>query len=169
SATRGYGWRFPALIAVVTVVTFAAGWFLSRLLISKGSTTPAIIRLTYTVSSNPFGSVVCLNRIAISPDGTKLVYVADNKLYLRSLDSLETKEIPGGGAARGPFFSPDGQWIGYMTAPAIKKLPVNGGTPVFICSAGDTVGGSWGPDNTILIGGVYSGILRVSANGGKPE
>jgi len=169
SETRQYSWRFPALIALVTVVIFAAGWFLSRLFSSKGSTTPAIIRMTYTVTSNPFGSGVGRNRIAISPDGTKLVYVADNKLYLRSLDSLETKEIPGGGAARGPFFSPDGQWIGYMTAPAIKKLPVNGGTPVFICSAGDTVGGSWGPDDTILIGGVYSGILRVSANGGQPE
>ena len=169
SETRRHSWRLPALIAVVTVLTFAAGWFLSRLFGSRGSIRPQVIRLTYTVSSNPFGSGLSRNRIAISPDGTKLVYVADNKLYLRSLDSLETKEIPGGGSARGPFFSPDGQWIGYMTAPAIKKLPVNGGTPVFICSAGDTVGGSWGPDNTILIGGVYSGILRVSANGGKPE
>jgi serine/threonine-protein kinase len=169
SEARRYSWRLPALIAVVTMVTFAAGWFLSRLFSSRGSTTPPIIRLTYTVNSNPSGSGFRRNRIAISPDGAKLVYVADYKLYLRSLDSLETKEIPGGRDARGPFFSPDGQWIGFMSAPAIKKLPVNGGTPVFICSAGDTVGGSWGPDNTILIGGNYSGVLRVSANGGKPE
>lgn len=168
SDVRRHRWLWPAVIAFV-VVTFAAGWFLSRLFSSSVSSTPGVIRLTLKVNSNSFGSGLGRNRIAISPDGTKLVFVADNKLYLRSLDSLETKEIAGGGAARGPFFSPDGQWIGFMTAPAIKKLPINGGTPVFICSAGDTVGGSWGPDNTILIGGVYSGILRVSANGGKPE
>ena len=165
----GHGWPMWALVALLVIGALVAGWFISRPFSSRGPTAPAVVRFSYNVSSNPFGSGLARNRIAISPDGTKLVYVADNKLYLRSLDSLETKEIPGGGAARGPFFSPDGQWIAYMTAPAIKKLPVNGGTPVFLCSAGDTVGGSWGPDNTILIGGVYSGILRVSADGGKPE
>lgn len=165
----GHGRRMWALVALLVIGALVAGWFILRPFSSRGPTAPAVVRFSYNISSNPFGSGLGRNRIAISPDGTKFVYVADNKLYLRSLDSLETKEVPGGGAARGPFFSPDGQWIAYMTAPAIKKLPVNGGTPVFLCSAGDTVGGSWGPDNTILIGGVYSGILRVSADGGKPE
>jgi eukaryotic-like serine/threonine-protein kinase len=67
----------------------------------------------------------------------------------------------------GPFFSPDGQWIGFMAGGHIKKIPSSGGTPVVIC-AGGGIGANWGLDNTILIGGVYTGILRVSANGGKP-
>src|SRR4030095_2174971 len=90
-------------------------------------------------------------------------------LHLRSFDTLETKEIPGSEGARGPFFSPDGQSIGFLITAQLKKLSINGGTPESITTRGDVVGASWGRDDTILVGGVYSGILRVSAKGGKAE
>lgn len=66
-----------------------------------------------------------------------------------------------------PFFSPDGKWLGFVVPGQVKKVPTAGGTasPIY---GGDLSGASWGPDNTILIGGVYAGILRVSADGGNP-
>src|SRR4030095_10354459 len=141
-----------------------------RRLNSSASSAPVIIRFSDLVKSSQAGSGFNRNRFALSADGSKLVYVANNKLHLRSFDTLETKEIPGSEGARGPFFSPDGQSIGFLITAQIKKLPINGGTPAFIVgNLGDVVGASWGRDDTILVGGVYSGILRVSAKGGKAE
>src|SRR5262249_33191959 len=151
------------------ITALATGAFLLRRLNSSVSPAPVIIRFSDLVKSSQVGSGINRNRFAISADGSKLVYVANNKLHLRSFDTLETKEIPGSEAARGPFFSPDGQSIGFLITSQLKKLPINGGTPVSITTRGEVLGASWGRDDTILIGGVYSGILRVSAKGGKAE
>ena len=163
-------WLLIPIVGLLMIAALAVGAFISSRLNQRAETAPPVIRLTYDLKGHQFDPGTNRNRIAISPDGSKLVYIADNKLYLRSLDSLEeAKEIPGGEPARNTFFSPDGQWIAYLTQVAVKKLRVTGGTPVFICSRGDTLGGSWGPDNTILLGALFSGILRVSADGGNPE
>ena len=105
--------------------------------------------------------------LAISPDGTNLVYGANQKLYLRPFNSLESVPIAGTEGGIGPFFSPDGKWIGFWVSGEIKKVQLPGGTPVTICTT-DMIGASWGTDDSILIGGVYAGILRVPASGGKP-
>jgi hypothetical protein len=70
-----------------------------------------------------------------------------------------------------PFFSPDGQWIGYFSQSdqKLKKVAISGGAPVVLCDAGSLVAGaSWGSDNTIVYCDLSSGIMRVSANGGTP-
>lgn len=105
--------------------------------------------------------------LAISPDGSKLVQVSNNRLYIRSLDSLNAIELPGteGGAA--PFFSPDGQWVGFFANGQTKKVPVNGGNAVVICSK-DGFDGNWSTNGTILIGTAFTGILAVPAQGGEP-
>jgi serine/threonine-protein kinase len=169
-STPSKRWAIPLLVLVLIVTALAVGAFVLRRLNFSPSSAPIIIRFSDVVKSSQVGSGINRNRFALSPDGSKLVYVADNKLHLRSFDTLETKEIPGGEGARGPFFSPDGQSIGFLITAQIKKLPINGGTPVFIVGGlGDVIGASWGRDDTILIGGVYSGILRVPAKGGKAE
>ena len=168
-STPSKRWAIRLLLLILFITALAAGTFIGRRLNSSVSSAPTIIRFSDTVKSNQVGSGNNRNRFALSSDGSKLAYVADNKLHLRSFDTLETKEIPGSEGARGPFFSPDGQSIGFLITAQIKKLPINGGTPVFIGGFGDVVGASWGRDDTILIGGVYSGILRVSAKGGEPE
>jgi len=84
------------------------------------------------------------------------------------LDAINAVELPGTEGAMAPFFSPDGQWIGFLARPHLKKVPISGGAVVSICAVADPIGANWGPDNTILIGAVYAGILRVSANGGNP-
>jgi eukaryotic-like serine/threonine-protein kinase len=75
--------------------------------------------------------------LALSPDGTHLVYVsAGGRLMLRAIDQLDIVPLSGPTAARGPFFSPDGRWIGYFTGGAsgeLKKVPVAGGPPLTLC------------------------------------
>src|ERR1700680_244868 len=77
--------------------------------------------------------------IAISPDGTYLVYAARapgsialtrTQLYLRAMDGLESRPIAGTEGAMSPFFSPDGQWIGFWAGRELKKVSLNGGAPI---------------------------------------
>jgi eukaryotic-like serine/threonine-protein kinase len=108
--------------------------------------------------------------IAISPDGRFFVYQTREGLYLRSMDNLEARLIPGTSEGlASPFVSPDGQWVGYFAGTGqLKKIAVTGSTPVTLCAATAAFGASWGPDDTILFG-QSTGIKRVSANGGVAE
>ncbi len=126
-----------------------------------------VIRVTQALPVSQPSSGQSRRRIVFSPDGTSFVYVANQRLYLRRLDSVDAVELPGTDNGMNPFFSPDGKWLGFVVPGQVKKVPTAGGTasPIY---GGDLSGASWGPDNTILIGGVYAGILRVSADGGNP-
>lgn len=111
--------------------------------------------------------------VAISPDGTRIVYVANARLYSRTISEPEARPIPGTEDARAvtsPAFSPDGQSIAFWAAAdmALKRIAVNGGTAVTICPAGNPYGVSWTADG-IVFGQGEAGILRVSPDGGKPE
>ncbi|MBI3264101.1 MAG: protein kinase, partial [Acidobacteria bacterium] len=110
--------------------------------------------------------------VAISPDGTQMVYMASQRLYLRSMSELESRVISGTEstvAPSHPVFSPDGRsvvfWNGDQT---LKRIAVSGGAPVTICQADNPYGVSWSTDG-ILFGQGTKGIMRVSASGGKPE
>ena len=68
-----------------------------------------------------------------------------------------------------PFFSPDGEWLGFFADGKLKKAPVGGGTPIAICDAPDGLGGSWSGKGTIVFAAATGGPLQqVSANGGSP-
>jgi Tol biopolymer transport system component len=110
--------------------------------------------------------------LAVSPDGKQFVYSTPKGLYVRAVDELTAKIIAGTeGNAQSPFYSPDGKWIGYLSATdkQLKKISINGGAPVALCSVSQMVGASWGTDNTIVYGQLPDSIMRVSANGGTPE
>ncbi|MHC4628141.1 MAG: protein kinase domain-containing protein, partial [Planctomycetota bacterium] len=91
--------------------------------------------------------------IALSPDGSHLVYVADvgdtTRLFLRLMSEFETRPIPGTEGAFHPFFSPDGRWVGFFTKDKLKKVSVLGGEPESLCDARNPRGASWGDDDTI--------------------
>jgi serine/threonine-protein kinase len=111
--------------------------------------------------------------IAISPDGTQIVYVANQRLYLRSLAELEARTIPGSEDGRGaanPVFSPDGRSIAFWSVrdSALKRIALSGGSAVTLCQALNPWGMTWGSDG-IVFGQGNQGVLRVSQNGGKPE
>ena len=109
--------------------------------------------------------------VAISPDGTQIVYVADGQLYLRNLDAMEAKPIPGTDEdPSNPFFSPDGEWIGFfsITDQQLKKIAITGGPPVMLCDATFLFGVIWSSDDSIVFG-QPQGIMRVSSDGATPE
>ena len=109
--------------------------------------------------------------IAISPDGRLLAYAAEDgagsALFLRPLDRFETSRLAGTEGADMPFFSPDGQWVGFFAVGRLKKVSVERGSAVTIARAPHARGGSWGPDDIIVFSA--TGLHRVSADGGAPE
>jgi Tol biopolymer transport system component len=112
--------------------------------------------------------------LAISPDGSQLVYVATDpqhgqKLWLRRLGSLEAEPLPGTEGATSVFFSPDGRSVGFFAEDKLKRLDLAVGAPVGICevTAGGGKSGTWGRGGDILFAGVQGeAIQRVSAAGG---
>ena len=110
--------------------------------------------------------------VAVSPDGSRMVYVANQQLYIRAMDALDSTPIPGTDEIpRSPFFSPDGQWIGYFSLRdlQLKKIPMSGGASVTLSETARPFGTPvWGADDTIVFG-QPGAIMRVSANGGIPE
>jgi serine/threonine-protein kinase len=109
--------------------------------------------------------------VIISPDGTRIAYVASingapAQLFTRRLDQMKATELPGTQGASAPFFSPDGQWIGFFTGYKLNKVSVEGGAVAPIL---DTVGAeaaSWGGDDYIYTGFLVSGVMRIPSGGG---
>jgi Tol biopolymer transport system component len=108
--------------------------------------------------------------MAFSPDGRQFAYLTREGLYLRKMDTLEARLIPGTKGLLKPFFSPDGESVAYFQDNELRRVSVSGGAPVVICAAkfSSGEGESWGPENVILFV-QPEGIMRVSANGGTPE
>jgi len=109
--------------------------------------------------------------VAISPRGTHIAYTANGRVYVRALDQLEAVPIQtsGGPASSSPFFSPDGQWIGFYQGGQVKRVSVSGGAPIVVCAAGNPFGFSWTEGDVIVFGQGPNGIMRVPAGGGTPE
>jgi serine/threonine-protein kinase len=110
----------------------------------------------------------------LSPDGQVLVYRGTRdsvrRLYVRPLDSLESRPLPGTEGALSPFFSPDGRWVAFFAGGMLKKVDVNGGAPLPIAPAPDARGGTWGPDNTIVFTPTpEAGLYRVANDSGTPS
>jgi Tol biopolymer transport system component len=110
--------------------------------------------------------------IAISPDATHLAYVSNSRqLMIRALDQLDPVAVPGVTNPETPFFSPDGRWVGFMTAGELRKVSTAGGPPVTICRiTGRPMGATWGFDGSIVFAtsDASTGLLAVSADGGEP-
>ena len=110
--------------------------------------------------------------VAVSPDGSRMVYVANQQLYLRPMDTLESTPILGTDENPvAPFFSPDSEWVGYRSGAdeQLKKIAVVGGAPVpltVVASLPFSI--SWDVDDTILYED-DGDIMRVPADGGEPE
>ena len=151
----------------------AAVWFATR----AASPFPRVSRFLITPPTATALTVSGLFRdLALTPDGTRLVYVGANgaSLFVRTLDQLDATPLAGFNAPFGPFVSPDGQWIGVFdgaSAPALKKVAITGGPAVALARPdGPTRGASWGPDGTIIFATVNAktGLQRIAAAGGEP-
>ena len=110
--------------------------------------------------------------IAISTDGTQIAYVADRSLFRRSILDLESRLIVNAGDAAvgvsNPAFSPDGRSIAYVTVQdlTLRRVAVEGGTPVAICSLAALPNGvSWDPGGILFE--ADGAIMRVSTAGNR--
>ncbi len=114
---------------------------------------------------------------AISPDGARLAFVArgpggKEQLATRLLDQATATLLSGTENAADPFFSPDGQWIGFFADGKMKKISVQGGAAVTLCDVVSPRGASWGEDGSIIVtlnGARGFGLSRVPAAGGTPQ
>jgi len=113
---------------------------------------------------------------ALSPDSSTLAFLAEasdgeRRLYLRSLDALDAREVPGSEGAWQPFFSPDGRWVAFFAGRKLQKAAVSGGGSVPIVEVGNNPrGATWTPDGQIVLAASQSsGLSRVSAVGGPLE
>ena len=159
-------WGTALLILAVAAWT---GWVHFR---DKGQ--PArIVRSSLTPPAN--WSFVPYN-FAISPDGTRLAFVAVNPeghniLWIRTLSAPAAQQLSGTEDAMYPFWAPDGQHVGFFTdAGKLKTADVSGGGVRILCDAPVGRGGTWNQDGTIVFSPSIAGALyRVSAGGGAPE
>jgi Tol biopolymer transport system component len=111
---------------------------------------------------------------ALSPDGRSLAFVAATdgapQIWIRPLDAVEARPLPGTENALYPFWSPDAAYIAFFAQGKLKKIAVGGGPPVALCDSPSGRGGSWNQTGVIIYSsGPTSPILQVSANGGTPQ
>src|SRR5262249_55217606 len=111
-----------------------------------------------------------IEKIAVSPDGGRVAYIADGdppSLYAYSLGEMSCKPIPQTENAHSPFFSPDGRWVAFTTPDGLlKKVSLDGGAPVVIGKTGDIRGASWGENDQIVFGSRWSPLKAIPASGG---
>ena len=164
SARRSLIERLVFGAAIVIAAALAAwGWL-------RPEPTPNVTRFAFTL---PSATNVGGNGVAISPD-EKAVVIAGSTgntpgLFRRAFDQLEAAPIRGTEGGQYPFYSPDGQWLGFFSN-GLKKVPAEGGPATQIAPAGNRFGASWGPDQTIVFAsGGSPDLMRVPATGGDPK
>jgi eukaryotic-like serine/threonine-protein kinase len=158
------------LAAALALALLGAGWGWLR-----PAPVPSVNRFSlYLPPAQALAPVnISGNRIAISPDGQRMVYVGPSQggvqLWLREHDQLTATPVPGTAGAGSPFFSPDGTQLGFVIqGTRLRTVALGGGPTVSLSDSINSSGGDWGPDGHIYIE-VDSGIARLPASGGPLE
>ena len=108
----------------------------------------------------------------LSPDGRRLAFVTnnagENRLWVRSFDSMNAVPLTGSDGANYPFWSPDSTRIGFFAQGKLKTIPAVGGLPVSVCVAANGRGGTWNRDGVILFApDAVGGLYQVADTGGS--
>jgi serine/threonine protein kinase/roadblock/LC7 domain-containing protein len=111
---------------------------------------------------------------ALSPDGRQIVFVASDdkvsRLWLRSLSKTTAQPLTGTDGATYPFWSPDGNSVGFFAGGALKRLDLGGGAPKTLAPATNGTGGTWNADGVIVFSpSSTSALMRVSSDGGAAK
>ena len=161
--------RAAPIVAAVLIGALAAGSVVRRF---TPAVAPSVARFTLTLPEGQEYTNTGRPVVAISPDGTRIAYVANQRLYARALWEAEAKPIAGtdfGSAILNPVFSPDGQMIAFwqIADATIKRIALVGGAAVTICRATAPFGMSWTRDGVLI--GQGDRIVRCEASGSTPE
>jgi serine/threonine protein kinase len=157
-------WLIAAALALTTV---AAAWFAFSA--SRPAEPKPLVRLDVDLGADvSLDSPRGVDAI-LSPDGTRLIYVSNRKLFTRKLDQPKANELPGTESANSPFFSPDGEWVGFFVDLQLKKLSLTDGSIVVVCPATIGAGAAWGENGQIITSlGLGEPLKQVPAAGGDP-
>jgi serine/threonine protein kinase len=159
-------WIFAAII-FTAIISVVVGWNLKQ-------TEPLhAIRFDHNLPEDQHFNINTGGTLAVSHDGSQFAFITNEGLYLRSMKDMNVRLLLGTNEKpQTPFFSVDGQWLGYWSESdkKLKKIPIYGGTPIDLCDVDMMIwGASWYADDTILYAEIPKGIMRISANGGTPE
>jgi serine/threonine-protein kinase len=160
-------WIVVAVMAVVLGATLWSGWK------SRTETAPPMRIKLSPGSGEPLREDEGASAV-ISHDGRRLAFVsagtAASQLWVRDLDRLEPIEMPDTHGAGSPFFSHDGEEIGFFAGGHLKKVPVRGGATTTLTSARSARGGSWCSDGSIVFTpDVRSGLSILRPGTSVPE
>ena len=169
SPFRRFPWFLAAALAIVDTVL--------GLLYVRQTQLPAQPLTRFRVDLGPDAVAGFRVTTAISPDGRRLAFVARGasgreQLATRLLEQTNYTLLPGTENATDPFFSPDGQWVGFFADGKMKKISVQEGAAVTLCNAPNDRGASWGEDGNIIATLDLTkepGLSRVPETGGSPQ
>ncbi len=168
-----FGW-LPA--AMVGAVAFGIGLLAAGLVWRQPASRfpPVVLKYTMTLPDSAALADHNGSGLAYAADGSAFAYTSRLGLMLRAADKLDAVPVAGARRAVGPFFSPDGRWLGYLEGARIVKVPLAGGTPVKICEPCIGYSVSWGEDDTLRYHTAPPTnpnsrvLMAVSAQGGTP-
>ncbi len=163
-------WQRPVVLAILGVAIAA----LAGTAIWKFKPAPPQPVTRTVISLPPDQRLAAMDEpvVALSPDGSNLAYVAvrggTQQIFLRALSSLEARPMPGTEGGFAPFFSPDGQWLGFFQGGALRKISVSGGAAVTLAQTGGSPrGATWDSQGKILFTpATATPLLQVSDAGG---
>ena len=159
-----------ALAALILVGLVWAAWSMGR----GGRRTPDtnVARFNWTLPPD----TGLWSAPVTSPDGRRIVWAGiapagPARLFVRDLAAGEPRALAGTDFARQPFWSPDGQWIGFFARGKLRKIAAAGGPVTHLADAPDSKGGSWSPAGVIVFQPTYrdAPLLRVSDQGGATQ
>jgi eukaryotic-like serine/threonine-protein kinase len=162
-------WRWTSIIALTALTAGLSAGSIMRFTVRPAP--PPLSRFLIPLAAGDVFQYGGRHLVAFSPDARAVVYQANQGLYLRRLDQLQSTLVTGTeqGGGRSPFFSPDGQSIGFWAGGQLKRINLRGGPAVTLCSAENPWGVSWDETGTILFGQGPQGIWKVAETGGTPE
>ena len=153
-------WCVAVMLLITTVVAL---WALRRTPSAAAETVQFQIQAPERPNVTAF--------LQVSPSGRHMVFSGlapdgHERLWLRSLDSLDARVLPGSDGAANPFWSADSRFVAFRAEGKLKKVPIAGGPPQIICDLPeDNVGGSWNQDGVIIVGSATAGIWRIPPSG----
>jgi eukaryotic-like serine/threonine-protein kinase len=173
-------WKTAVTLTAGALIGVAIGYVALRALTSP-SQSSGVLRVLIDVApaerlrASPSDQTLAAGHVsrtafALSPDGQTLVFSAvqndRQQLYVRPVSRLEATALAGTDGASSPFFSPDGQWVGFWAAGSLKRIPLGGGSATTICDTNPIFGASWGDNGFILFANETGGLRQVPDTGG---